>query len=234
MSMPSSGTRTSGERDARSSYHPRASPLRPIFRFHWTAPGLDALLGGAKSASRLSALYVKNQGAQVRSYTSMCAAAVVFLSVASCRGRDEAARTGDSVRPAQPGTYASTDFQRLRWLEGRWVGRMEDDKRFYEQYRFADDSTIVMHSFRDSTFAQATDSSRITLRGSTVASEAATARWVAERLDTLGVEFAPDRGATNYFSWSKESPNAWTATLRWIDRDGHVRRVAYALQRMSP
>jgi hypothetical protein len=169
----------------------------------------------------------------VQPYLSMCAAAVVLVAAASCRGREES-RGGDSVRPAQPGAYASADFQRLRWLEGRWVGTMEDDTKFYEQYRFTDDSTIVEHSFKDSTFSQATDSSRITLRGSTVASEAASARWVAERLDTLGVEFAPDRGATNYFAWSKETPNAWTATLRWMDRDGRVRRVAYALQRVAP
>jgi hypothetical protein len=137
------------------------------------------------------------------------------------------------VRPAQPGAYAGQDFQRLRWLEGRWQGLMENNDKFWEQYHFVDDSTIVMHSFKDSTFAQATDSSRITLRGNTVASEAGPARWVAERLDTLGVEFAPDRGATNYFSWSKDSPNAWTATLRWMDREGKVRRVAYALQRVG-
>lgn len=167
------------------------------------------------------------------SYQSMCVAAVAVLTLAACRDRD-GARAGDSVRPAQPGTYAGADFQRLRWLEGRWQGRMEDESLFYEQYRFVDDSTILMRSFKDSTFTQPTDSSRITLRGSTVASEAGPARWVAERLDTLGVEFAPDRGATNYFSWSKESPNAWTATLRWMDRDGRARRVAYALQRLSP
>jgi hypothetical protein len=158
--------------------------------------------------------------------------ALAVLLLLACRERNQNL-PGDSVRPAQPGTYAGVDFQRLRWLEGRWEGRMEDDSRFYEQYRFVDDSTIVMHSFKDSTFIQPTDSSRITLRGSTVASEAASARWVAERLDTLGVEFAPDRGATNYFAWSRESPNAWTATLRWVDRDGRVRRVAYALQRVG-
>jgi hypothetical protein len=169
----------------------------------------------------------------LRSYNRLLAAAVLASVILACRARDES-RNDDSVRPALPGTYAGVDFQRLRWLEGRWQGRMEDDSKFYEQYRFVDDSTIVMYSFKDSTFSQATDSSRITLRGSTVASEAASARWVAERLDTLGVEFAPDRGATNYFAWSKDSPNAWTATLRWMDRDGKVRRVAYALQRMSP
>lgn len=154
------------------------------------------------------------------------------LSIAACNRADS--ERADTVRPAVPGTYTTTEFQRLRWLDGRWRGRTEDDKAFFEQYRFLDDSTIAMHAFADSTFTQASDSSRILLRGGTVVSQSASARWVAERLDTLGVEFAPDSGATNYFAWSKESPNSWTATLRWMDKEGKARRVAYALQRMSP
>jgi hypothetical protein len=159
---------------------------------------------------------------------------MIGMAVASvaCRGRDES-RGADTLRPAVPGTYTAADFAKLRWLDGRWQGRMADDKKFYEQYRFADDTTIVMHAFADSMFTQPNDSSRITLRGGTVASQGATMRWVAERLDTLGVEFAPDSGATNYFSWSKESPNSWTATVRWMDREGKSQRVVYALQRLN-
>lgn len=164
---------------------------------------------------------------------SVSAGAVgIVLTIIACNRGDD--RGADTTRPAVPGTYTAAEFQRLRWLDGRWRGRTEDDKAFFEQYRFLDDSTIAMHAFADSAFAQPNDSARITLRGGTVANRSASARWVAERLDTLGVEFAPDSGATNYFAWTKESPDSWTATLRWMDKGGKARRVAYALQRMSP
>lgn len=192
----------------------------------------------AQASVRSTALrgFGLDHGHHIRSIGPLVHARLILVAsitvLAACGARDNG-RPADSVRAARPGTYAAADFQRLRWLEGRWEGRMEDDTKFYEQYRFVDDSTIVMHSFRDSTFAQASDSSRITLRGDTVASEAGASRWVAERLDTLGVEFAPDRAAINYFAWSRESPDSWTATLRWTDRDGRVRRAAYALRRLS-
>lgn len=168
----------------------------------------------------------------MRLVSGLCVSLVAVLTAVSCRGGRGDQRA--DARTAAPGTYTASQFQQLRWLDGRWKGRMEDDKDFYEQYRFLDDSTIVMHSFQDSTFAQMGDSARITLRGGIVANEGGTARWVAERLDTLGVEFAPDSGATNYFVWSRESPSSWKATLRWIDADGKSQRVEYGLQRLNP
>jgi hypothetical protein len=154
-----------------------------------------------------------------------------MLSVAACGGRDDQ-RTTDTVG-ASRSTYSIEDFRRLRWLDGRWRGVMADGKNFFEQYRFLDDSTIVMHAFTDSTFAQANDSARITLRGGIVADEGGAARWVATRLDTLGAEFSPERGAQNHFAWSRESNDAWTATLRWMDEQGRSRSAVYSLQRFG-
>lgn len=155
---------------------------------------------------------------------------IAALAALACSGRDDAARS-DSARP---GVFTVAEFQQLRWLDGRWRGQSEDGKHFYEQYRFVDDSTIRLTTFADSSFSQSTDSSRILLRNGTLANEGGASRWVAERLDTLGVEFAPDSGATNYFAWSKENPNAWKATLRWIDREGKAQRAEYGMTRLSP
>lgn len=62
---------------------------------------------------------------------------------------------------------------------------MADGKNFYEQYRVVNDSTIMMTGYPDSTFAEISDSARITLRGGTVSSEGATSRYVASRLDCV-------------------------------------------------
>lgn len=110
---------------------------------------------------------------------------------------------------------------------------MPDGGTLFEQYRFLDDSTIAMHAFGDSAFAQTKDSSRITLRGETVANESGSARWVAVRLDTLGVEFGPERGARNHFAWSRESNSRWTATMRWMDERGRSRSAVYTLERVG-
>jgi len=125
--------------------------------------------------------------------------------------------------------FAAADFQRLRWLAGSWRGSMPNGGSFHELYRVVNDSTIAMQSFSDSTFKQATDSSAITLRGGVIASEGGSARWVATRLDSTGVHFAPDRGAGNTFTFRRDSTNGWTATLNWPNG----RDVVYRMNRVS-
>jgi len=110
---------------------------------------------------------------------------------------------------------------------------MADGKNFYEQYRVVNDSTIMMTGYPDSTFAQISDSARITLRGGTVSSEGATSRYVASRLDSTGVDFSPDRGAQNAFTWAREAADRWNATIRWTDGQGRPQTVVYALHRFG-
>lgn len=160
------------------------------------------------------------------------------LLVAACRPDpnrlvDSASLARDTTAVAG-GVFTVDDFRRLRWLDGRWRGFMADGQNFYEQYRIVNDSTIVKHSFPDSTFARATDSSRVQLRGGRVSDESRNAAWVATRLDSTGVDFAPLRGANNHFTWAQESPTLWNATLRWTDKDGRPQSVLYALHKMTP
>lgn len=169
---------------------------------------------------------------------TLAGSVVVLASVLACgrAGENEPADSVSAARdstPAVAGQYTLADFQRLRWLDGRWRGFQPDGKTFYEQYRVLNDSTIVMVGFADSTFSKATDSSRVQLRGGTVSNEGRTARWVATRLDSTGVDFAPHHGATNHFTWAQESPTAWNATLRWTDKDGRPQSVMYALHKFG-
>lgn len=168
---------------------------------------------------------------------------VLFVVALACQSRERAdadstvALAGDTT-PNAPASgkskpYSLAQFAQLRWLEGRWRGALPQGGSFYEQYRWLDDSTIVMHSFADSTFARATDSSRVSLRYGVVANEGITARWVATRLDSAAVEFVPRRGASNGFSWVRESPDRWTATLQSPSRDGGIRSTIYHMERIG-
>ena len=94
-----------------------------------------------------------------------------------------------------------------------------------------DDSTIAMRGFPDSLFARVTDSSTIGLRGGTIASEGGS-RWVATRLDSSAVDFASARDASNNFTWVRESPDRWTATLRSVDKQGRAQTIVYPMERV--
>src|SRR5688572_9587455 len=164
---------------------------------------------------------------------------LALVLVVACSRRDERSLV-DSASAARDVTpvvavphYTLADFQRLRWLDGRWRGFQPDGKTFYEQYRVLNDSTIAMVGFADSTFGKPTDSSRVQLRGGTVSNDGRTARWVATRLDSTGVDFAPHHGATNHFTWAREDSTKWNATLRWTDKDGQPQTVQYALHRFG-
>jgi hypothetical protein len=129
--------------------------------------------------------------------------------------------------------FTAAQFASLRWIEGTWRGRLPDGGAFYERYHFADDSTIVMQAFADSTLASTSDSGRIVLRDGIVADEGGAARWGATRLDSSGVAFAPLEGATNSFTWTRDRADRWTATLTWADKDGKARAVTYPMERIG-
>ena len=171
-------------------------------------------------------------------WSGAAAATLAVLANTSCRS-ESGERSADSaagsvaadVGQPVPGRYTVQDFARLRWLDGSWRGRLPDGGYFYERYRLLNDSTIAMRGFADSLFARVTDSSSITFRGGAVASEGGT-RWVATRLDSSAVDFAAERNAANNFTWTRESADRWTATLRSTDRDGRPRTIVYPMERV--
>lgn len=163
---------------------------------------------------------------------------VVAVTVVMACGGDKKAESLRQIAvppdsEVRAGEFTADDFRRLRWLAGRWQGFQPDGGKFYEEYRVLNDSTLAMFSFPDSTFARASDSSRVQLRGKTVSNESLSAQWVATRLDSTGADFAPVRGARNSFTWARESATAWNATLRWTDANGQAQRVVYALHRFG-
>ena len=173
----------------------------------------------------------------MRTSAASIVAAVVLASACGESGDkipvDTAAPVATTPAPVVAGTFTLDDSRRLRWLDGRWRGFEPNGNKFYEEYRWLNDLTIAMHAYSDSTFTKASDISRVEFRGGTISNESRTARWVATRLDSTGIDFGPHHGATNHFTWAQESPTTWNATLRWTDKNGRPQSVVYALHRFG-
>ena len=145
-----------------------------------------------------------------------------------------AAAQGRAV-PLHPTRVTRADLARLRWIAGTWRGVGDGQAPFYERYRFADDSTLLVETFADSTLARVTETARYELRGGRLADDGEL--WVAVAIDARSVQFAPvpGGGARNDFAWRRQGPDAWVADLHWPARGVSPERVRkYYLTRWAP
>ena len=147
-----------------------------------------------------------------------CLTLLLALVGAGCGGEQRV--SADTTRPAagaEPPALRGVVvvpqmFRTLHWIEGRWRGSDSAQLVFFEEYRFVDDSTIVMRTFSDSTFSAATDSSVVALRGGRVENVSANATWVATSFFGNSVHFAPVKGTRSRFIWERAT-SGWTARL---------------------
>jgi hypothetical protein len=147
--------------------------------------------------------------------------------------RTDSTAPSAALPPVQAVAVTAADFQKIRWINGPWRGFMANGEKFYEWYRFLDDSTIHKTEHPDSTFGTPSGESRIMLRNGIVVDSSARSVYVATRWDSTGADFAPRRGATNAFTWTREDTTKWSATIRWTDQDGRPQTVVYALHRFG-
>ena len=132
------------------------------------------------------------------------------------------------------------DLARLQWIVGDWRGIGIDgtlQAPFYERYRFADDSTLLVESFADSSWQAPTETTRWELRGGRLANPGPGAQWIAVRLDARSIEFAPLARARNGFRWARLGSaggpaQEWRATISWSDAAGTRQQRAYRMERV--
>lgn len=129
---------------------------------------------------------------------------------------DTPQHTAAFVAAARPATLTARDLAALRWIEGTWRGTGGGENPFFERYVFADDSTLRVDSFADSSLAVVSDTSFFALRGGRLANVSTRAQWVASRLKDGAVTFVPVNGARNVFVWRPESKDVWLADLSWL------------------
>jgi hypothetical protein len=155
----------------------------------------------------------------------VAAATVSFVSEA--RAQQTRSERGQPTTP-----ISVTDFSKLRWLSGDWLGSAPGERPLYARYRFSDDSTIAITYFRDSTFSTASADARVYLTVGRVYHTFGPSRWGATRVDTSGVFFIPQVMAHNTFAWRHESPNEWTSTRR-SSYSGHEEVTVYHMRRVG-
>ena len=134
----------------------------------------------------------------------------------------------------QPKTpFGATDFAKLKWLEGSWVGTAPEETPIYSRYHFATDSLIEITYVRDSTFSQESGTGRVYLTVGRVFHAFGPSRWGASNVDSTGVYFIPQVNAHNTYSWTYQSPDSWTATQR-NGLSGRERVTVYQMKRVKP
>ena len=151
-----------------------------------------------------------------------------------------AARAQGTRTAPVPARLTTRDLARLRWIVGDWRGVGVDGTKqpaFYERYRFADDSTLLVESFDDSTWTRASETTRYQLRGGRFANAGTGAQWVAIAIDSVGVDFAPVARARNGFRSSRSAgtgprPREWRATITWPHAFGAGQDRFYRMQRV--
>lgn len=158
----------------------------------------------------------------------------LLLVAVGCSKKDPEQPPKDYSNPAAPAQpapakFALADFGALRYLEGSWRGTMPNGGVFYEAYHFLDDSTLLGAGITDSTFQAKKDSSVIAFRDGAV-TYTSNAVYTVEKLDSTVVDFRAS--PTYHFTWTRESNDAWKATLYSKQADGTERVTAYEMRRV--
>jgi len=154
------------------------------------------------------------------------AIAAAAISAAAC----DPPLVSPPFRDPAPARVTIADLARLRWIVGDWRGTGTNQAPFYERYRLEDDSTLVVESFADSTFARATDATRFALRGGRLGPDERTA---ASRIGPNYVLFAPQRPGPNWYQFRYVNRDAWVAVLWYPATQARPERtVTYDMRRV--
>lgn len=137
--------------------------------------------------------------------TARLAALLLLLWGCGQEARTDGARASDNDTAAL--RYSLADFQALRYVEGDWRGSGYEGGPFYESYRFADDSTIEMTAWTDSTMTVARESSQYLFRDGIIRTSK-DARLV--RVDDEGHHF---QAASYGWTFSPVTPDRWNARV---------------------
>ena len=133
----------------------------------------------------------------------------------------------------QPRTpFSASDFAKLHWLEGAWIGTAAGADTVYARYHFSSDSTVDITYYRDRAMSRPSANGRIYLTVGRVYQTFGPGRWGATHVGSDGVYFIPQVNAHNTFAWAYESPDAWTATTR-TGVSGRDRVTVYHMARIG-
>jgi hypothetical protein len=162
---------------------------------------------------------------------------VALLTVNACvRNSTNYPAQKSSVPAASPSPKLITtaDLQKLRWIEGSWRGTGDGQARFFERYKFENDSTLLVETLADETLSKVSEADRFELKDGHFGKMANDAGSVAIALDDNSITFAPLGKSRNSFRFQRESDNAWRAILNWTGKDGAAKERVYHMERIAP
>lgn len=136
------------------------------------------------------------------------------------------ANAGDTVP-----VFTESDFQQLKFLEGRWQGRDPQGKLFYEQYDFPDALTLRSLRFASADFAKSTDSSTVSFEDGAIVSRWGQFSWRAAQVTPDKACFEPI-AAPSAFCWSVSGARL-NVVQRWKDASGKEQSMTLPLTRVK-
>jgi hypothetical protein len=157
------------------------------------------------------------------------ASVLVAGVVLACTSKpdDQAAPVPPAAATVAAAHVPSDALKRMPWLLGTFRGRGEGttvQEPFYERYSLADDSTLIVESFKDSTFTGSIDTSRYEARRDSLTSTGAR-RYVATVMTADSIVFAPLVGVSNGFTWRKGDDTSWIAVITPLSGGAAAQRL---------
>ena len=163
-------------------------------------------------------------------------AAWIAISALACA--DEPAEQPAPAPPAASAVVAAEvqpgALKQMPWLIGTFRGTGEGttvQEPFHERYSLADDSTLIVESFKDSTLSGAIDTSRYEARRDSLTS-VGERRYIATFISPDSVVFGPLVGARNGFTWKKGGDTSWVAVITPLGGGASARRT-YRMVRLK-
>ena len=154
---------------------------------------------------------------------------LLACGVLACKAKQE-----DQPPPAPPAPPAVAAahvpvgaLKQMPWLLGTFRGRGEGttvQAPFYERYSLADDSTLIVENFPDSTLKGAVDTTRYEARRDSLSNPGAS-RYIATVVTADSVVFGPLVGVRNGFTWRKGDDTSWVAVITPLGGGASAQRV---------
>ena len=143
-------------------------------------------------------------------------AALLATSVAGAQ------QTNGTVLTPSPKAIAGTavavtkaQLNSLRWIEGTWRGSGGGVPSFVEAYKFANDTTIDVSFYADSTATKVATTGKIILTSGQLLFSGNGTEYAAVKIAPTGVTFIPKgTNGKNQLEWTMVSATSWTASLK--------------------
>lgn len=148
--------------------------------------------------------------------TAILACSAAMASTAAAQQANGTALTPPPKAVAGTAVVVSKEqLSSLRWLEGTWRGTGGGVPTFVEGYKFANDTTIDISFYADSTATKVSTTGKIVLTSGQLFYSGNGTEYVATKISPTSVTFVPKgTNGKNVFELTMTSPTKWTASLK--------------------